>query len=51
MGMNMSMMVFPSLKPAHVVLGFAAVAATSIVASIWPAVRASRLAPARAMRG
>ncbi|HEY7728047.1 MAG TPA: FtsX-like permease family protein [Candidatus Eisenbacteria bacterium] len=51
MGMNMSMTVFPSLAPDHVVEGFLAVAVTSIVASIWPAARAARLAPARAMRG
>jgi ABC-type lipoprotein release transport system permease subunit len=50
MGMRMSMTVFPALDPSHVVQGFLAVALTSIVASIWPAARASRLAPARALR-
>jgi ABC-type lipoprotein release transport system permease subunit len=51
MGMNMSMTVFPSLAPAHVIQGFLAVAVTSVVASIWPAVRAARLQPSQAMRG
>lgn len=51
MGMNMSMTVFPSLAPSHVVQGFLAVAVTSVVASVWPAARAARLQPSRAMRG
>jgi len=51
MGMNMSMTVFPSLEPAHVIQGFLAVAVTSVAASVWPAARAARLAPARAIRG
>jgi ABC-type lipoprotein release transport system permease subunit len=51
MGMNMSMTVFPSLAPTHVVQGFLAVAVTSVVASVWPAARAARLEPSQAMRG
>lgn len=49
-GMNVSMRVFPSLDPAHVAQGILAVVVTSLLASIWPAVRAARLQPARAMR-
>lgn len=49
-GMNVSMKLYPTLNPSHVAQGIAAVVLTSLAASAWPAARAARLEPARAMR-
>ncbi len=50
-GMRFSLRFYPSLNAIDVVRAIGAVAVTSLVASIWPAVRASRLQPVRALRG
>jgi ABC-type lipoprotein release transport system permease subunit len=49
-GMNVPMRCYPSLDATQVVQGILAVVVTSLLASIWPAVRAARLQPAQAMR-
>jgi putative ABC transport system permease protein len=49
-GMNFSLIVHPRLAPIDVWRVFVAVILTSVVASAWPAWRASRLQPARALR-
>ncbi|HEU4724584.1 MAG TPA: FtsX-like permease family protein [Candidatus Eisenbacteria bacterium] len=50
-GLQVSMRIFPAVNALHVVQGFVAVVLTALVASIWPAARAARLQPSRAMRG
>lgn len=49
-GLSWSMRLFPVLRAVDVVRACAAVALTSLLASIWPAVRAARLQPVDAMR-
>jgi ABC-type lipoprotein release transport system permease subunit len=49
-GMNFSLIIHPRLTPVDVVRVVAAVMITSLFASAWPAVRAARLHPARALR-
>jgi len=49
-GMNFSMVIHPWLAPIDIVRVVVAVIVTSLVASIWPAVRAARLQPAHALR-
>lgn len=49
-GMNFSYVMYPIFEIRHVVFGFAAVTVTAALASVWPALRASRLEPAEAMR-
>jgi ABC-type lipoprotein release transport system permease subunit len=44
------MRLFPSLRAEDVWRACAAVAATSLLASLWPALRAARLQPVEAMR-
>ncbi len=50
-GMRMSLHFHPTLTVIDVVRPFAAVCLTSLLASIWPAVRASRLQPVQSLRG
>lgn len=50
-GLRWSLRFYPSLGAIDVVRAIAAVGVTSLVASIWPAARASRLQPVRALRG
>ncbi len=49
-GMSFTMIIHPRLAPIDVVRVVVAVMVTSIVASAWPALRAARLQPARALR-
>jgi len=49
-GLRWSMRLYPSLAFADVARVVAGVVATSVLASAWPAVRAARLQPARALR-
>ena len=49
-GMRFSLVFYPALEPADVVSVLVAVITTALVASLWPAVRAARLEPARALR-
>jgi putative ABC transport system permease protein len=49
-GMNFTLVVYPRLATIDVVRVVLAVVVTSIVASAWPALRAARLQPARALR-
>lgn len=49
-GMNLGMMVFPILKLQDVAGGVGAVCLTSVLASLWPARRISRLESVEAMR-
>jgi putative ABC transport system permease protein len=49
-GLNWSLRIFPTLAVVDVMRVVAAVVVTSLVASAWPAVRAARLQPARALR-
>jgi ABC-type lipoprotein release transport system permease subunit len=49
-GMSLSMKVFPILKLKDVASGVGAVCVTSVLASLWPARRISRLEPVEAMR-
>ena len=49
-GLNYAVVIFPRIAPRTVAAGFAAVLATSLLASLWPAVVAARLQPAEAMR-
>jgi ABC-type antimicrobial peptide transport system permease subunit len=49
-GMNWSLRIYPRLAWIDFVRVVGAVMVTSVVASAWPAVRASRLQPARALR-
>jgi ABC-type lipoprotein release transport system permease subunit len=49
-GMNWSLRIYPRLAAIDIVRVVVAVVVTSIVASAWPAARAARLQPARALR-
>jgi len=49
-GMNFSLVIYPWLTAVDIVRVVAAVMVTSLVASVWPALRAARLQPARALR-
>ena len=49
-GMNWSLRMYPRLAPIDVVRAVLAVLLTSVLASAWPAARAARLQPARALR-
>ncbi|MGD0586335.1 MAG: FtsX-like permease family protein [Oryzomonas sp.] len=49
-GMSISMKVFPILKLQDVAGGIGSVCVTSVLASLWPARRISRLEPVEAMR-
>lgn len=49
-GMNWSLRIYPRLAWIDVVRAVLAVMVTSILASAWPAIRAARLQPARALR-
>lgn len=50
-GLRWSLRFYPSLGAIDVLRAIAAVCVTSLIASIWPAVRASRLQPVQALRG
>ncbi len=50
MGMKISMVMYPRLDPAGLWRGAVAVFITSLVAALWPALRAARLEPADAVR-
>lgn len=50
MGLQMQMIFYPRLVPKDVLTTLVAVVATSILASIWPALRAARIEPVEAMR-
>jgi ABC-type lipoprotein release transport system permease subunit len=49
-GMNMSMVIYPGLNLGQLAIGSAAVVLTALLASLWPAARAARLQPTRALR-
>jgi ABC-type lipoprotein release transport system permease subunit len=49
-GMSLSMKIFPILKLKDIAGGVGAVCVTSVLASLWPARRISRLEPVEAMR-
>jgi ABC-type lipoprotein release transport system permease subunit len=49
-GLRWSLRFYPSLAPADVLQVVGAVIVTSLVASVWPAIRAARLQPAQALR-
>jgi ABC-type lipoprotein release transport system permease subunit len=49
-GMNWSLRIYPRLASIDFVRAIVAVMVTSVVASAWPAARAARLQPARALR-
>jgi ABC-type lipoprotein release transport system permease subunit len=49
-GLRWSLRFYPSLGLIDVGRAFAAVCVTSVVAAVWPALRASRLQPVRALR-
>jgi putative ABC transport system permease protein len=49
-GLNFSLRLYPSLAVIDVIRVVTAVIVTSAVASVWPAVRAARLEPARALK-
>lgn len=49
-GMNMSMIIYPGLDVGQMAIGAAAVVATALLAALWPAARAARLQPTRALR-
>jgi putative ABC transport system permease protein len=49
-GMNWSLRIYPRLELVDILRAVLAVVVTSFVASAWPAVRAARLQPARALR-
>ncbi|MFC1462861.1 ABC transporter permease [Verrucomicrobiota bacterium] len=49
-GLNFSYIIYPKFEWRHVIFGIAAVTATSVVASVWPAALAARLEPVEAMR-
>jgi ABC-type antimicrobial peptide transport system permease subunit len=49
-GMNWSLRIYPRLALVDITRAVVAVMVTSVVASAWPAARAARLQPARALR-
>ena len=49
-GMNWTLKIYPRLAPIDITRAVLAVIVTSILASAWPAARAARLQPARALR-
>jgi ABC-type lipoprotein release transport system permease subunit len=49
-GISISYVIYPRLEFRHILFGFIAVTLTSVLASAWPAMLASRLEPAKAMR-
>jgi ABC-type lipoprotein release transport system permease subunit len=49
-GISVSYIIYPEFEPRYVLLGIAAVMATSIAAASWPALVAARLEPVEAMR-
>jgi len=49
-GLNISYIIYPKFEWRHVLFGVIAVTVTSVLASLWPAARASRLQPVEAMR-
>ena len=49
-GMSFTLIIHPRLAPIDIVRAVLAVMVTAIVASVWPALRAARLQPARALR-
>ena len=49
-GLRWSLLLYPSLTVVDVLRVAGAVLVTSLLASIWPATRASRLEPAQALR-
>ena len=49
-GLRWSLVLHPTLAAADVVRAVAAVVVTAILAALWPALRAARLQPARALR-
>ena len=49
-GMNWTLKIYPRLAPIDITRAVLAVMVTSILASAWPAARAARLQPARALR-
>ena len=49
-GLNFSYIIYPKFEWRHVIFGVAAVTATSVIASVWPAALAARLEPVEAMR-
>lgn len=50
-GLRFSLRFYPALQAVDVVRAIAAVGLTSLVAAVWPAIRASRLQPVEALRG
>jgi ABC-type lipoprotein release transport system permease subunit len=50
MGLRWTLRFRPTLAPIDVVAAVVAVIVTSLLASAWPAARAARLQPARALR-
>jgi ABC-type antimicrobial peptide transport system permease subunit len=50
LGMRMSLVFHPVLAGIDVTRAVSAVLVTAVVASLWPAARAARLEPARALR-
>ena len=50
-GLRWSLRFYPTLTALDVIRAAGAVGVTSILASLWPALRASRLEPVRALRG
>jgi len=49
-GLNWSLILYPKLAMEDVVRVVAAVIITSVIASVWPAMRAARLQPAAALK-
>jgi ABC-type lipoprotein release transport system permease subunit len=50
MGLNFSMLFYPTLAAIDIVRVVVAVVVTSLLAGAWPAIRSARLEPARALR-
>jgi ABC-type antimicrobial peptide transport system permease subunit len=48
-GLNLPVLVHPRLELRDPLIGFAAVLATSLIASVWPTIFAARLEPVKAM--
>ena len=49
-GMNFTLVIYPRLAAVDIVRAVSAVIVTSLLASLWPALRAARLQPAAALR-